>query len=119
MGNYSPRHKPGKDLTYAATTDITAGQCVEVTGNYMAGVPAAAGTLKFLGVAVFDVKAGDRVNVTSGGVQVLVADGPIAAGDHVQVSTQGRVKTATDATTIGTALTAAASGATADIRLDV
>lgn len=118
MGIYAPRFKPGKDITYLATTVVVAGQIVELTGDYSAGVPAAAGSTKVLGVALFDAQIGDRFTVSSGGVQRPVADGAIAAGDRVAGSTNGLVKTATTAT-VGTALAAAVSGAQADIRFDV
>lgn len=118
MGNYAPRFKPGKDITFRATTAVVAGQVVELTGDYAAGVPTAGASTKVLGVALFDAAIGESFTVSSGGVQRPIADGAIAAGDRVAVSTTGRVKTGATAT-IGTAFAAAVDGAKADIRFDV
>lgn len=117
MADYSPRYRPGKELSYRATTAITGGQAVIVTGDYAAGV-GAAGVTTLAGVATCDAKVGDLFPVSSGGVQRLIASGAIAAGDRVALAADGKVATATEAT-IGTALKGAANGARADIRLDV
>lgn len=119
MGDYSPRFRQGKTLTFRMTTDVVGGQVLLITGDYSAGV-GAAGSTKVAGIAGHDAKVGDLVPVESGGVQRPVALGAIAAGDRVAVAANGKVATATDAaTTIGTALAAAADGVPADIRFDV
>lgn len=119
MGDYSPRfrNETSKTLSYRATTTVVGGQVVVITGDYAAGVGAAAST-KLAGVAGCDAEIGALFPVESGGVQRPKAAGAIAAGDRVAIAANGRVATATEAT-IGTALAAAADGVPADIRFDV
>lgn len=113
---YTPKFRPGQDVSYRATADIRAGRVVEVTGD-TAVAEAAAGSTKTVGVSAFAVKAGELVTVLSGGVQRPLAAGNIAAGDRVAAGAAGTVATGTTAT-IGTAIAAAANGAQALVKLD-
>lgn len=113
---YTPKFRPGQDVTYRATADIRAGRVVEVTGDTAVAEAGAAST-KTVGVALFAVKSGELVTVGSAGVQRLIASGPVAAGDRVAAGAAGTVATGTTAT-IGTAIAAAANGAPALIKLD-
>lgn len=115
MTDYVPLFE-GYSRTFTADADVTGGQLVEVTGDRAVSA-AGAGSTKTVGVAAFDAKAGDPVTVEGGGVQRLMAAGAIAAGDRVAAAAGGKVATATE-NTIGLALTAAADGAQAQIRLD-
>ena len=108
MSDYSPKFKPGQDPTLTAAADITGGQLVYLSGAN-AVTPTAAATAAWLGVARQDAKSGEKVVITRGGVQFLVASGGIAAGARVIPAASGRIATvAADATVVvGTALTAA------------
>ncbi|OYO16629.1 DUF2190 domain-containing protein [Enemella dayhoffiae] len=116
MGDYLPRFKPGEAVSFNATTALTGGQLVELTGPRSVGVAAAAST-KVVGVAAFDCKVGDRVLVHSGGVQRPVASAAIAAGDQVQAAANGQAATGTTAP-IGLALTAATAGARVEVQMN-
>lgn len=121
MPDYVPLFTPGKDVTHTAAADVIGGRLVEAAASTTAtsrrARHAAAGSLITLGVAGRDAKAGEIFPTTRGGVQRLIAAGAIAAGDRVAAAADGKVATAT-AATLGTALTAAADGATAQIQLD-
>lgn len=117
MGNYAPRQEPGTHRPLTATTKVTAGQTVEITGDDMVGVAGAAST-KFAGVGLFDVEIGERLTVQSNGVQRLKASGAIAAGQRVATGAAGTVVAATTAT-IGLCTKGAADGGLADIDLNL
>lgn len=105
MGDYLPKFKPGQAVTFSATTAVTGGRVVVPTGDRAIG-HAAADAPNAVGVAAQDTKAGESVTVFWGGVQRLVADGPIAVGARVSTAAAGRVASA-GTNKIGTALTAA------------
>lgn len=117
MGDYTPTHVPGHALTLVASTAITGGQPLEVTGDDQVG-PAAAGTTKFVGHAGHDAAAGQRVTVHTPGrtVQECTAAAAITAGDSVQVGANAGLaplgEDAPDAARIGLALRGAAAGQT-------
>ena len=113
MPEYLPTFKPGQAFTLKASAAITGGQVVEVTGSGTVG-PAAAGSVKVVGVAAFDAAINDNVTVYAGGVQHVTASGAVAAGDTVQAAANGQAATGTTAP-IGLALTSAASGG--DVRI--
>lgn len=117
MADYLPIRIPGQALVATASAAITAGQIVEVSGNDTVA-PAGAASAKWLGVAAFDAKAGDRVTVHAGGTQAPIAAGSVTAGALVAVAADGKVATATEAVedtpadpVVGVALTSAADGA--------
>jgi predicted RecA/RadA family phage recombinase len=120
MGTYAPLFTPGKDITYTASADITAGQVVEVTGDRLVG-PAAAASKKVAGVALFDAKAGQNVTVTRGGTQRLLVSsaGAVAAGDLVAPAAAGTVVTTTTGGSIGLVVKGAAAGARAQVNVNV
>lgn len=115
MTQYVPPF-PGYAITFAAAADITGGALVAVSGDRQVSV-AAADSAAVVGVAAFDVKAGEPVTVHGGGVQRVTAAGAIAAGARVYAAVGGKVAT-TGTHSIGLALAAAAAGAPAQIRLD-
>lgn len=112
MADYLPIRIPGQALVATASAAVTAGQVVEVSGNDTVA-PAAAVSTKWLGVAAFDAKAGDRLTVHAGGTQAPKASGEITAGALVVTADAGKVATATEpaAAIIGIALTTATDGA--------
>lgn len=116
MADYSPLFKPGSAITYSASAEVAGGQVVEVSGDRTVA-PAAAGSLKVVGVAGFAAAVGDQVTVYSGGVQRPVASGAVAAGDRVAAAADGKVATATEGT-IGVALAAAADDAPVQIKFE-
>ncbi|PZE23862.1 capsid cement protein [Curtobacterium sp. MCBD17_028] len=115
MADYAPRFVPGQNATYVATTPIVGGQLVEVTGNRSVGT-AADGSVKVVGVALYDARVGDEVAVVRGGTQRLLAVGAIVAGDRVAPAANGAVSTDTTGT-IGLAVAGAADGGIAEINL--
>jgi predicted RecA/RadA family phage recombinase len=75
----------------------------------------------WLGVADTDATSGQKVGVTSGGVQELIASGAIAAGDVLISAAAGKVAAIGGGTTysqvVGIALTAAADAAKVRVRM--
>lgn len=111
MTDHLPMHKPGQAVTFTASTAITGGQVVEVTGNRTVGVPASAGSTKAIGSAGHNAAIGDQVIVHLPGiVDTFTSSAAIAAGASVEASTDGKVRTATTGRSLGITLTAA-SGA--------
>ena len=106
---YLPIYLPGQRLTLKASAPITAGQLLEVSGDGTVA-PAAAGSLKTVGVAGFDAAQNDNVTVYAGGVQKLVAAGAVTAGDQVAAAAAGKAATCTTGV-LGVALSTAADGA--------
>lgn len=119
MADYLPIRIPGQALVATASAAITGGQVVEVSGNDTVA-PAGAASVKWLGVAAFDAKSGDRVTVHAGGTQAPKAAGAIAAGASVVVGANGAVATAAGTepagAAVGIALTAAVDGAEARVQ---
>lgn len=119
MPNYIPRFKPGQDITYLAVGAVSAGQVVEVVGDYAASVTTAA-SAKVAGVALFDAADGDFFTVSSGGVQRPTTSVALAAGDSVTSDAAGKVTKTTGATNVlGVCQKAAAANAPADIKFNV
>ena len=122
MSDYLPVYSPGEAFTSTASATITGGQILEVTGSGTVG-PAAAGSVKVVGVAAFDCASGARITVWSAAqVHEVTASGTVTAGDPVVSAASGQVAsaaavttpTAADVTTtralIGVALTTATNG---------
>lgn len=116
MASYTPLYSPGDAISVTASVAVTGGQIVEITGSGTVG-PAAANSVKVLGVAAFDAAANARVTVHVGKhIQEVTASGAIAAGDLVAAGANGTISTnAVPAAGVqaGVALTSAASGAKA------
>lgn len=109
MGEHLVRFPVDRAVTFVASTPLTGGQLVEVTGNRQVGV-AGAGSATVVGSASQDAAVGDAVPVTvRGPVDDLVAAGTVAAGDRLEAATDGRVQALTTGAVIGVALTAAAA----------
>lgn len=134
MAQYSPRFFPGQSISSEVSADVTAGQCLVVSGD--GTVAASSGeSAAFVGVAVSDVADGSAVAIYTQGVHRLTASGGITAGQLVKTAAAGAVAAATAATTIdgdtdtitlgdtaqavviGVALTTALDGATVFVKL--
>jgi hypothetical protein len=108
MADHLLKFKPGQAVTFTATTAITGGQIVEITGNRSVGVPTSAASAKALGTAGHDAAVGDQVVVhLPGPVDTFIAAAAIAAGANVEAATAGKAQTATSGRVLGIALSAA------------
>lgn len=108
MGDHLLKFKPGQAVSFAATTAITGGQIVEVTGNRTVGVAAAAASAKAIGTAGHDAAIGDQVVVhLNGPVDTVISAAAIAAGANVEAATAGKAQTATTGRVLGITLSAA------------
>ncbi len=103
-------------VTFEATTAISGGQVVEVTGDRKVGVAGAAST-KVVGTAGHDAAIGDQVTVNiTRCIDTVVAAAPVVAGAAVESAAAGKVQTQTTGATFGLALTAAtAAGGTIQV----
>lgn len=121
MGDYSPKFKPGQDITLTASATITGGQLLSVSGVGTVAPTSTAGPT-WLGVARQDAANGEKVVVSRGGVQRLTAGGAITAGARVIPAAAGKVVTIGAGSadhTVGTALTTtAADGDIVDVAMD-
>lgn len=131
MADYVPVFRPGTDITLTASAAVTGGQLVVVSGVSSVAPAAAAAAVNWLGVATTDAAAGVNVGVTSGGVQELTCTSAVTAGDLVVTSgTAGEIAPLAAVTTptagdvsgtraiVGLALTSAAAGAKARIKME-
>jgi hypothetical protein len=113
MAEYLPDKEPGQDITMTASAGITAGQLVRVSGSGTVA-PTSAASADWLGVAGSDTASGAKLTVYTGGVQILVASGTIAAGANVEGAASGQAASHTNGTAdyniVGLALTAATVG---------
>lgn len=120
MADYIPVFKPGEDLTMTAAATITGGQLVYVSAANSV-TPTAGATAAWLGVATTDATSGQKVGITSGGVQEITASGAVAVGDVLIPASNGRVAAIGAGTNyaqvVGIALTAAADGAKPRVRM--
>lgn len=108
MADHLPKFKPGQAVTFTATTAITGGQVVEVTGNRTVGVPAAAASVKTVGTAGHDAAIGDTVVVHLPGiVDTATSAAAITAGAEVENATAGKIQTRTTGRSLGITLNAA------------
>lgn len=119
MADYSPVYAAGAlPYTKTASATITGGQVVETTTTGAVG-PAAAGSLKSIGIAAHDAASGARVSVWPlANIEheiVVVAAGTVTVGDGVIAGTAGTVNTAAVATAAaaGTLIGIATTTATA------
>lgn len=109
MADYVPVFKPGQDMTFTAGAAITGGELVYASAAGAVQKTSGA-TAAWLGVATRDADTGEKVGVTSGGVQELIAGSAIAVGDVLIPAANGRVApigVSTDySQVVGVALTA-------------
>ena len=118
----NPRvYAPGADITAQATATVTARRFVAISGDRSADgnvsvAHATAGGRAF-GVAKDDATTGELFGVARDGVVKVRAGAAIAAGADVEVGTSGQAITKTSGVAVGYAITAAASGADAEIAL--
>lgn len=118
MVDYAPYLQPGQAISLTVSAAVTGGQLVEITTDKSIQ-PAGAASAKVIGVALYDGAVGDTIAVQSAGVQRLTAASAINAGDSVQAAANGQVATVSSTNpVIGIAIAAAASGATALIKLN-
>ncbi|MFH5231016.1 DUF2190 family protein [Antrihabitans spumae] len=113
---------PGRDITGQATGDVSMARFLRITGNTSAGViqvghAAAAG--RIAGVAATDAATGQLVTVSRGSARVVKVEaaGNIAAFSEVEVGTDGKAVTKTSGVAVGYVVTAATSGALAQVNL--
>lgn len=109
MADYLPKFLRGTAVTFTASTAVTGGRLVQVSGDRLIGA-ATAGSRSVIGVAGFDAELGDSVTVYTrdGGVHPLTASAAIATGARVAVAAGGTVVTASEGDDVlGTTLTAA------------
>lgn len=131
MPDNIPVFKPGQDITLTTSAAVTGGQLLVTSGSGTVAPAAAASAVNWVGVAVQDAASGAKVGITSGGVQELTCTTAVAAGDLVVASgTAGQVATLAAVTTptaadvtgtraiVGLALTSAAAGAKARIKME-
>lgn len=108
MADHLLKFKPGQAVSFTATTAITGGQVVEVTGNRTVGVPTGAASTKAIGTAGHDAAIGDQVIVwLAGPVDTMTSAAAITAGASVEAATLGKVQTATTGRSLGITLNAA------------
>lgn len=108
MADYTPTID-GRHYTSQASGTLTGGNVVMVSGSGTVAVATAAGAAAVCGVVGHDAVSGNKVDVITGGIHDLVAQGAIAAGAQVTVgSVNGSVATIGAATAfqiVGVALT--------------
>jgi hypothetical protein len=109
VADYSPIFNGLPPYTSTASATITGGNVLEVTGSGTVG-PAAAASVKVVGVALFDAAANALVTIARGGVQELVATGTVTQGEQVEAAASGTVRTLAAGRAIGVALTTATTG---------
>jgi hypothetical protein len=125
-------YSPGTDITGHVATAVTGKHFVKISANRQSGpalsdtseggnvqiAPATAAS-RIFGVARWDGAVGDKVAVccSPGEVVPVVAGGAIAAFDEVEVGTGATAVTKSSGVAVGYALSAAASGADAQIKL--
>ncbi|MGU3583061.1 capsid cement protein [Rhodococcus sp. C26F] len=115
-------YSPGQAITVEATGAVAQSTFVAVSGNRTAGggniaASTAGAGVRALGVAAADAATGQVVAVHRAGVVRVVAGAAIAAGAEVEVGAAGKAVTLAAGKAVGLALTAAASGAHAEIAL--
>ena len=110
--SYIPLFRPGQTVTFGVTSDVTAGQVVEVGTSDMAVAPAAAASAKVVGIAGHDAAVGDKLTVEVGKpIHELTASGAITRGQRLEAAAAGSVRTLAAGVAVFLALTSAADGA--------
>lgn len=93
MGDYTYVKSGGDDgATLVASTAVTGGDLLVVSGSGTVATAAATAALNYVGVAAHNAPAGGSVTVwTRGMVHESIADGPVTAGDQLTTTaTAGR-----------------------------
>lgn len=93
MGDYIPVYPDNDQFTRTASATIVGGQLVEVTGDNTVG-PAAAGSVKVVGVAAQDMPSGGKVSVYARDTiheTVVGTSGDMVAGDAVKAGAAGSI----------------------------
>lgn len=125
--------KPGEDLTGKATAAVTGKRFLGISANrtgggagglstdlanvYSVAHATAAGVV--IGVSAHDAASGSLVGVLSGGIVPVTAGATITAGQRIEVGTNGQAIPLAAGIAVGVAMTGAASGADAEIKLFV
>lgn len=115
-------YEPGADISGRAKTAVTGKRFLAIVGNRDGGnisVGHATAAGRTCGVSDRDTAAGDLVGIKRGKDRVtfVTVSGPIAAFAEVEVGAAGVAVTKTSGVAVGYAVTAAASGADAEISL--
>ncbi|SJN39397.1 capsid cement protein [Luteococcus japonicus] len=120
MTEYLPTFQPGNATTFHSSAPITGGQLLAI-GTSGLVAPTTGATHAVVGVAGFDVKAGQQITVYAGGIHQLVATTAITAGQLVEAAGNGTIAPhavgTADVNAIGLALTSAQPGQTARVKL--
>jgi hypothetical protein len=113
MGQYLPLFRPGDTVTFAATSAVTGGQPVEVGSADRSVAPAAAASVKYVGIAGHDAAAGEDVTVEIGKpIHELTASGAVTRGQRLEAAGSGKVRTLAAGQALFLALSSAVDGAT-------
>lgn len=119
-------YEPGVDITCHASAAVTGKRFVAITGNRQTAdnggnitVAHATAAGRAFGVSKYDAASGGKVGVMRGNSRVtyVTAGGNIAANAEVEVGTNGQAVTKSAGVAVGFAVTAATSGADAEISL--
>lgn len=115
-------YEPGRDITGRASAAITGKRFLKISGNRSSGniaVAHADAAGRVCGVSKYDAASGDIVGVARGNsrVTLVTAGGNIAAFAEVEVGSNGQAVTKASGVAVGYAVTAATSGADAEISL--
>lgn len=115
-------YEPGKDLSGRCSAAVTGKRFVKISGDRSGGniaVAHADAGGRVAGVSKFDAANGALVAIARGNSRVTFvnAGGAIAAFAEVEVGTDGKAVTKTTGVAVGYAVTAATSGADAEISL--
>lgn len=91
MGGYTPTFVPGDRPTYTATAAVTGRQVVEITATEFSAGPAAAGSIKSVGLALYDAAVGAKFAVSDDTYQEPIAGAAITAGARLKCGAAGVV----------------------------
>ena len=105
MAQYLPAFRPGETVTFDVTAAVTGGRLVELGTADRSVAPAAAASVKVVGVAGHDAAIGDKVTVeVSKPIDLVPCAAAVARGAKVEAAAAGKVQTATTGQVFGIAL---------------
>lgn len=115
-------YEPGRDISGRASAAVTGKRFLKISGNRSGGniaVAHADAAGRVCGVSKYDAASGEIVGVARGNSRVtyVTAGGNIAAFAEVEVGANGQAVTKASGVAVGYAVTAATSGADAEISL--